>query len=411
MLVCVAVLATTGLADKVVLKSGKTVEGTIAREESGHIWIKTTIGGIEREEFFSADEVASVERGPVAGTTGAAATTAAPAPKKNTGAPKAAVITLGDEENGHMVGIYMTAHQLEQMIPILEKELGTDGTGIVVLRVHSGGGLTLEVQKLSDVIHNEYKKRWRTVAWIDSAISAAAMTSHCMEDIYFTRQGNYGAATQYSGALNATKGRGLEEVLHRMEKISARGGHHPLIARAMQIQQPLSCTVRENGKVDWYGDVTSGEMVINPIGEVLTFNSETALKCGFSKGTCETLEELTKAMGYTELEWVGNNVRGFPWPISAAEKNNMEWRKKVKKDEDLTRKYQVDYTTAINMAAQSPPEDRGKFLGKARQALEQIQRMVKNNPNFSFMAFNMLMDEFDDWVKEQEKLIRELARR
>ena len=35
----------------------------------------------------------------------------------------------------------------------------------------------LEIQKLSDVIYNEYRKNFRTVAWIDYAISAAAMTS------------------------------------------------------------------------------------------------------------------------------------------------------------------------------------------------------------------------------------------
>jgi hypothetical protein len=415
LLLCTVLFTGVSLADKIVLKDGRVVEGTIVREIDELVWIKFTVAGIEREEVHARTDITTIERSDAAKPDAAKADAKANAPAvPASGAyktPKAAIITLGDEENGHTVGIYMTAHQLEQMIPILEKELGTDGTGVVVLRIHSGGGLLLEVQKLSDVIHNEYKKRWRTVAWIDSAISAAAMTAHCLEEIYFTSQGNYGAATGYSGPLVAIKGRDLEEVLYQMEKVSARGGHNPLIARAMQIQQPLSVTVKPNGDVEYYGDTKSGDIVVNPAGEVLTFNSVTAARIKFSRGTCDTIPELTKAMGYQELDWIGQEVRGVPWKISTAEKENIAWRKRVKQDEEMTRKYITDYQTTIEMARGSPPEERGKFLGRARTALERIRAMVKNNPNFSFLTFNMLMDDFDKWYRDQEKLIRELARR
>src|SRR5690606_34230378 len=141
--------------------------------------------------------------------------------------PRIAVISLGEGGDKDMVGLFMTAEALKRAIPLLEKDNVTD----VVFRIQSGGGALLEIQKLSDVIHNEFKPRFRVVAWIKSAISAAAMTAHCIEDIYFTSDGNYGACTGWYGQLTAVKGRDLEEVLYMMEKISARGKHDPKIMR------------------------------------------------------------------------------------------------------------------------------------------------------------------------------------
>ena len=107
---------------------------------------------------------------------------------------------------------------------------------IVVFRFYSGGGLLLEIQPLSDIIQSKYKKKFHSVAWIESAISAAAMTAHTFNDIYFTSQANYGACTGFAGSLDRpVVGIELEEVLAMMEKISDRGGHDTRIMRAMQI--------------------------------------------------------------------------------------------------------------------------------------------------------------------------------
>jgi hypothetical protein len=401
--------------DKVTLKDGKVLEGTITREVDGYIWLKYDIAGIAREQMFAPSEVNKVERDAAASaapvsTVPVATAGPAAAPAKSSGTTKGVVITLGDETNGDMVGVYMTAHQLEAAIPELEKLLGTDGSGVVVLRIHSGGGLAIEVQKLSDVIHNEYKKRWRTVAWIDSAISAAAMTAHCLEEVYFTSQGNYGACTMFSGALVAAKGRQLEDVLAQMEKISARGNHNTLIMRAMQIQQPLSVHIDEDGEVHWYGDVTSGDIIVNRPGEILTFNARTAEQVKFSRGTADSIEQLTKEMGYQEIDWLGAPSPETAWRVSKAEKAQMDFRKRVHNDEMRTREYIIDYRSQVAAAQSAPRAERPKFVGRARDTLEKIKAMVKNNPNFSFMAFNMNMEEFKDFVEQQEKLLRDLLR-
>jgi len=409
-------VVTASAIDKITLKDGNVIEGTIVREVEGIVWIKHTVGGIAQERMVLPGEISAIVRD-------AAATPASsnpvvtddPAKKATprTGVPRAAIITLGSRESGHgdTIGIDIQAHALRQLLPMLEDELGSDGTGVVVFRVTSGGGLLLEIQRLSDVIQEEYKKRFRVVAWIDSAISAAAMTSHCIEEIYFTPQGNYGACTGWSGQLVAVKGRGLEEVLYAMEKISARGGYDPAIMRAMQIQVPLSCTITADGDVKWYRDSTSGEILVNRDNEILTFNSETARKVKFSKGTASTLDELRKLMGYEELEWVGKPVKGYIWPISKSEAWNMNWRKQVHNDQENLNNYFRSYQMQVQAAASEPLETRGKFVNQARESLKKIKDACKRNPNMGLLTFNVFTDEeLREIFEREEKRLRDLMR-
>lgn len=415
-----AVVSTPALAaDKVTLKNGTVIEGTIVREVDGYVWVKYQISGIDHEQMYRPDEIGSIDRDAPAATDptktdGPVKALEGKTPPSMSSTPRAAVITLGTRETdqGDEVGIYMTEFELKQMMPLLKEELGDDGSGVVVLRVTSGGGLLLEIQKISDEIQNEYKRTFRTVAWIDSAISAAAMSSYCIEEIYFTPQGNFGACTGWYGNLVAVKGRGLAESLLMMEKISARGGYNPLIMRSMQIQQPLSATIDSNGEVHWYNDVSSGDILVNREGEILTFNAVTAKAVKFSKGTAATTDDLRKLMGYQELNWVGKQVKGTPWPICKAEEWNIAYRKQVKKDEDHVREYLRSYNLQIQAAqSEQTREGRGKFVNQARQSLQRIKDACRTNPNFALLQLNISdKKQLDEFFEQQEKMLRELMR-
>lgn len=413
-------------ADKVVLKDGTVLTGTIVRETSGIVWIKTTTGGIETERMVLPDELKSVER-----DTGSAKTEAPaeettddaagdqPAngsklegeePEYKPGVPRALVLTLGDEQNGHMVGVYMTAEIIRRAIPTLEKELGTDRTGILVLRVHSGGGMLLELQKLSDVIENELKPRFRVVGWIDHAISAAAMTMHCVEEIYFTTDGEYGGCTAFAGGADRpVEGFALEEILYMMEKISARGKHDPLLMRSMQIQMPLSATIDENGNVKYFPDATSGEMVVNPEREVLTLNAKSAERIKFSSGRADSIEELAKHMGLPEVQWVGKRVRGYPWPISKSEEMQIRFREKTKEDQAAEGRLWESYGRRLAAAQAAQERDRASFVGQARQNLERIKAIFRNNPNLKLLRFGGDR-QYREWLDEQERILRDLLK-
>ena len=419
-----AVLAPAALADdKVVMKDGRVFEGRIERELEGWVWIKIGSGSLARTELLATADIELIVRDELnlqpeaeaeprqqSETIAKASGDTPTEPVARTGsAERVAIITLGESGGKDMVGLFMTAHILEEIIPALEK----DNIDTVVFLINSGGGALLEIQRLSDVIHNEYKDRFRTVAWIESAISAAAMTAHCVEEVYFMPEGNYGACTGYRGALDAMKGRELEEVVYMMEKISARGKHDAegQIMRAMQhFRYPLSCDINENGDVTWYQN-EEGQHLVNPEGRILTFNSQTAKKYGFSGGTARTLEELEKVMGLTEVEWVGRDTKGFFYPISRAEEINMRFRDKTYEDQERTREYFTLYQAAIQLAeGEQDDKRRGKFVGKARSQLRAIVSMVSNNPNLALFVMNMTEDQFEQWVDDQRQLLRDLMR-
>jgi hypothetical protein len=413
-------------ADKIVLKDGTILTGAIVRESSGIVWIKTNVGGIETERMVLPDEVKSVDRDAgkadakadakedaLAGdeaAAGAASVLEGDEPEYKPGVPRALVLTLGDEQNGHMVGVFMTADIIRRSIPTLEKELGTDRTGILVLRVHSGGGMLLELQKLSDVIENELKPRFRVVGWIDHAISAAAMTMHCVEEIYFTTDGEYGGCTGFrGGADKPMEGFELEEVLYMMEKISARGKHDPLLMRSMQIQMPLSATIDENGVVRYFGDANSGEIVVNPEREVLTLNALSAEKIKFSSGRADSIEELARHMGLPEVQWVGKRVRGYPWPISKAEEMQIRFREQTKEDQAAEGRLWASYERRLAAAQAAQERDRAGFVGQARQNLERIKAIFRNNPNLKLLRFGGDRP-YREWLDEQERILRDLLK-
>ncbi len=412
--------------DKIIMNDGRVFEGEIVREVDGYIWIKVGSGGLARPELLAMGDIKEIVRDTPAATAqatpakGSAASIATIADKatqaetkpvvSTTGqATRAAIITLGEGGGKDMVGLFMTAHILKEIKPLLKK----DDVEIVVFLINSGGGALLEIQRLSDVIEEEYKgpDGFRTVAWIESAISAAAMTAHSIEVIYFMPEGNYGACTGYSGALNAMKGRSLEEVVYMMEKISARGGYDPDIMKAMQHSRyALSADITEDGDVLWWGN-EEGESVVNPLGRILTFDSESALRFGFSRGTARTLEELEDAMQLGEVEWVGRDVKGFFYPISKAEDINMRFRKKTFDDQTRANEYFLIYQAAIQLASnEQERQRRAMFVGKARTQLNAIVSMVRNNPNLALFVMNMLEDQYTQWVAEQRQLLKDLMR-
>lgn len=410
--------------DKIIMNDGRVFEGTIVREVNGYVFIQMGTGSLARQELLLMTDIKEILRDAPAVQAQDKPTRLAPAatiadkttpaetkPVASTSgrATRAAIITLGEGGDKDMVGLFMTAHVLREIKPVLKKE----NVDIVVFLVNSGGGALLEIQRLSDAIEEEYKgpDGFRTVAWIESAISAAAMTAHVIEEIYFMPEGNYGACTGWSGQLVAMKGRDLEQVVFMMEKISARGGYDPNIMKAMQhFRYPLSCDITEDGDVLWWGN-EEGENLLNPEGRILTFDSESALRYGFSRGTARTLEELEDVMQLGEVEWVGEDVKGFFYPISKAEAINMRFRDKTFDDQERTNEYFVIYQAAIQLASgEEDRQRRGMFVGKARGQLNAIISMVRNNPNLALFVMNMTDEQFEQWVAEQRQLLKDLMR-
>lgn len=395
--------ATNAVAgDKIYLKDGRVIEGEIVREVSGSVWVDYTIGGVSQSgAFFAASAIDRIERDaasePVTGDPVRATADAADRlPAKRSGVPRGVVITLEGT-----VGVQFAAKPLYDALDWLED----NDVDIVVFKVNSGGGYLLEIPKMHKVIEEEYKERFRTVAWIESAISAAAMSSHVLEEIYMMTDGNYGACTGWYGALVAVEGIELEKVLYMMENASAKGKRAPEIMRSMQIEVPLSYNKDQDGVVKWF-NTEEGQHLVNPTGRILTFDSVQAAECKFSKGTADSLDELTQLLGYPEVEWVGKIVSGEIFPISKPEADMREWRASVTKAEERLNSYFQKYNIAVQNAASSADlKVRGSFVGVARRHLAVIRSVAKKFPTIAYV--NGLNE---DWFREQDRMLRDLLR-
>jgi len=393
--------ATSAFADKLHLKDGRVLEGEIVREGDGFIYFKVKVGSIEQEQFFTSEQIMKVEKDsdskPV--VAGEKPKDGDPTPAKAaSGVRRIALMNFGppsswQNEIDTTVGIQISADAWKKAVPMLEK----DGVTDVVVRINSGGGLLLELQKFMDLYEKEYKPKFRTVAWIESAISAAAMSPWVLEEFYFMPEGNIGACTGFSGRLNAIKGVQLEMVLLQMEEASKHGKRDPKIMRSMQIQEPLSATVDERtGQVSWFQDATSGQYVVNPVGEVLTITANEAMKLKLGRGIAATPDELAKAMGYQEYEWAGKQAVDF------IDKNMRDNDKADKQWQVVAEKYERTVNVAGGIQDR---QQRGAEVGIARRHLAELKRLFSGNPNFALMY-----GTDDAWFREQDELLKRLMR-
>jgi hypothetical protein len=392
--------AANALADKLHLKDGRVLEGEVVREGDGFVYFRVKVGSIEQEQFFTSDQITKIEKD---GESTPAATTDKPksdaaAKKSGSGVRRLAIMNFGPPSSWQgeidtTVGIQISADAWKKAIPMLEK----DGVTDVIVRINSGGGLLLELQKFMDLYEKEYKPRFRTVAWFESGISAAAMSPWVLEEFYFFPEGNVGACTGFSGRLNAIKGVELEQILLQMEDASRKGKKDPKIMRAMQIQEPLSASIDEKtGQVTWFQDVTSGDTVINPVGQVLTLTASVAIKFGLGKGIAATPEQLAKVMGYEEYEWAGKQAIDFvDSNMRANDKADKQWQVAFEK-----------YARTVEVASGiQDRQQRGAEVGIARRHLAELRRLFSGNPNFALMY-----GTDDAWFREQEELLKRLMR-
>ncbi|MBZ0173220.1 MAG: hypothetical protein K8E66_12625, partial [Phycisphaerales bacterium] len=217
------------------------------------------------------------------------------------------------------------------------------------------------------------------------------------------------------GALTAVEGRQLEEVKEMMRVIMARGLRDYKIMEAMQGDPnkpvPLSATIDEQtGKVTWYTNEDVGEILVNPGNEILTFNSVQAEDLRFSEGIARNLDELTRELGYDEIEWVGTWQKDLIFPVGKAERENRRWREFIDQNNQGLQIAVVKYQLYLRTAQGTAGDNRGRMVGKARQHLRSIRRFFRESPNSLLFTLGLPPDQFDYWYEDQEEILRDLMR-
>ncbi len=316
-------------ADTVTLKDGTVLEGEVVREGDSFLYFRLSTAGIEQDRFILMDDVESIERTTVTDPADEMEDNRTEDAIASAGATRVAFITLEE-----MVGPFMNADALSESI----ERIADDNVNLVVLRINSGGGALFEIEKLHKVIEEEIQTKYRTVAWIESAISAASMTAIVVDEMIFMKEGNFGGSVGYTmsgGKATRMDGEELEKVLRMMAKASQRGGYDPLIMRAMEVPTDLSCDIDPNtGKVIWRNDLEGQYIVSTEDGNrILTFNSLDAAKYGFSDGTADTREELMDLLQIDEWVEVGQDgdeyMQQFREDVATAQVKSGELQRKM----------------------------------------------------------------------------------
>ncbi|MEM1165968.1 MAG: hypothetical protein AAGI30_06720 [Planctomycetota bacterium] len=355
--------------DVVYLRDGRELRGEIIRDIEGESWIIVEIvlaGGITRTEVVlrtdieridldavgsgsasgvdgGDDEDGDVEDGTEAGD-GSSEEDDIASPTIPPTVGKIAFIRLGETEtNKDMVGPYVNQDALERSVDYLKDLPEEEQPDVVVLIMDSGGGALVEISLLTEYIHFHMKPYFRTVMWIESAISAAAMTAWAVEEIYMMPPGHIGACTGFfsdpsnQGRLTAVKGGELNGVLFMMQEISRWGDHPYEVMWAMQVSgdptepstwwwedeneepnRPLALTAKvdDYGDVDWrmwFGsDVGFAEendaVLVSSSREILTLDAAQSVKWDIAQGIAKSKDELAELLGFSEWRQVADGA-------------------------------------------------------------------------------------------------------
>lgn len=385
-------VASSFALDKVTLKDGTVLEGEITREmDDGTLFFTIVIGELRQPRVIMAGEIASVERD------ASIEERQRPGRERRVeipdGATRVAFITLEE-----MVGPFFNTNALKESVRILDDLPENERPQIIVLWIDSGGGALIELTRIAPYIHEELKPKYRVVAWIKTAISAAAMTAWVCEEIYMMPGAAIGSNTAYMsgpGGTQAMEGEALEQLLIWMERVSEWGRKHPFVMRAMQVYMDLSADIDEQGRITWRDDLR-GEHIVNTKNRILSMDSIQAVRFGIAQGVAQTKDELAKAMGLTEWVEVGHG----------ADEYQQEFRSNVGTAQVRINELFARMNTAITAAGSAPNQrEYDRQIAQALRFLNEIRSWLRRAP--SLVEYTGLTP---DVVREIEREIRDMTR-
>jgi hypothetical protein len=190
------------------------------------------------------------------------------------------------------VGETMRATELKVLAQYIDENYGPGQ--IIVLNVDSSGGYGRTWSDIKDVIF-DIRENHRVIAWIESAISAAAMTVYCCDEMYYTSLGEVGSCTGYRGSpTNPLSPADQQVMIDEMEIVLARSSRTPYLAACMfRLHKWLTYDKDPiTGEITYYDTVGGeGEFQLST-GNNITLSANQAFDAGLSDGIANTEEEL-----------------------------------------------------------------------------------------------------------------------
>ena len=220
------------------------------------------------------------------------------------------------------VGGEMRATELELLAEYIDDNVGPGQ--VIVLKVDSGGGAGRMWSDIRDTIF-KVRENHRVISWIhDDAISAAAMTVYCCDEIYYTSLGAVGSCSGYRGNPNNPLSTAEQQVMiSEMEMVIVQSSRTPHLAACMFLLDKWLTYDKDplTGEFTYY-PTDEGEFKL-ATGTNLTLTAKTALESGLADGIADTQEEL---LAHLKLE----NAEVSLYGVELFE----QWEKSLKEFDD-----------------------------------------------------------------------------
>lgn len=411
--------------DVVVFRNGNRVEGTILEETATSIRMRVVIAGIAGETVYQKAEILNITRAakgdeaqPGAGDKPAdkpaAKPEAKPAPK-GSGAPAKAdgknriyVINMTGEfgrdvSHTPMQKVLEDIREAQPDVLVLKfdhefklggqemEEYAADPRGFDIGLESARQISTL----LTDAIRDDpgFTTKPRLVGWIRRAMGPAAFLPFVCPELYYTPDGRHGGLGFLEQMLKGVGDEVAQEKQYslrqaRAEGLANKGGHNPMIVRAMARGDFVLSVKFEDGKpvlvnrmpenadeILLKNDATKEENrdalqdLIRLRGKnVLRLDAEMAQRIGLSKGTAATIDDLADQLGlgrdYTVVE-------------NKSERILKEWSDAITRAEDNFRRLFRDFDR-VEIRAPGGFRERTAARGQRLRILREVQSILKN---------------------------------
>lgn len=335
-------VAAAGTPDRIVMRDGRVVEGTIVEETDGTVSIKVLIAGIQAgvATVFNKSDVLRIDRAPAgdpapAPTTTTTGVTRPAQPTTTTADPNAVRVyhlRLGGEfakditQTPIRAAIEDAASQQAQIIIVeVDNEWKADQFTERSEDEHAFDEFW-RTEEIAPIFTNDLNNLWtgpkpRVIMWVKNAMGGAAFLPFLSREIYFAPEGRMGGIgdldTYFEGSNEWFKDKQQSLRLGAARGLALGGGYDSRLIDAMCMRDYVLSVGFESGRPEFYaglprpehneelltddgkdGNKDSDADVVRARGnDNLTLHADIAQKLNVSRGTVATLDDLLFELG------------------------------------------------------------------------------------------------------------------
>ena len=382
--------------DRVILRSGKIIEGKILSETDTKIQIMVTVGAISAPTWYQKSDVLSIERDVESSTkaTTRPATRRSDSPKRassetpdstNNASPTAKRIYIMNLKGN--LGYEITKTPLQRAF---DDALKND-PDVIVVKMDAGSGIPgqdsgfdglFTAEDLAPIAEKLIDDGHRIVFWVKRATSGAAFLPLISPEIYFTSDGKLGGVgdlTDFDIGDEMVNKKQISLRIGHAEGFAITGGYEPKLIRAMALKDEWLAVRFRGGEpqyITWEPRPEDGEgwtiLTDNGKGknkdqfsfegnDTLTLDADWAYRLHIARGVVDTMDDLAFEM---------NIGRNYTVIHGKADKILSDWRESINRALDQLRRLQKD------LAEQTRGRNQTAAIGRQINKLKQMRGIL-----------------------------------